>query len=175
MIVQKHRQKLMIATQYTGTLAGSPQFTRADAPTKHTTLCKWTGGAQNSGTLRCIVGKIPPICFAFSAPTLRPKVFTAFVGFVFFSLSFGSRSPLILNSLCKNIKKDNPLDLIDTKPSAPSSPASILHPWPSFLLRKAKCFCPVNTTEQRQKGRLLNAVYNPLHKFPLHIHSVIIH
>lgn len=42
------------------------------------------GEPKTAAHLRGIVGKIPPICFAFSAPTLRPKVFTAFVGFVFF-------------------------------------------------------------------------------------------
>lgn len=39
------------------TLAASPQFTRADAPTKHNTVCKWTRGAQNSGTFKRHSGK----------------------------------------------------------------------------------------------------------------------
>lgn len=53
------------------------------------------GGGESktvAAHLRCIVGKIPPICFAFSAPTLGPKVFTAFVGFVFFPPFFLSLS-----------------------------------------------------------------------------------
>lgn len=156
-IVQKNRQKLMITTQHTETLAGSRSLELTHQA--NTTQC--ANGLREPKTaahLRSIVGKIPPICFAFSAPTLGPKVFKAFVGFVFSSLSFGSRKPLILHSLSKNIKKDNPLDLIDTKPSTPlhpHSPTSILRLWPSFLLlRKAECFCPVNTTEQRQKRRL---------------------
>lgn len=80
------------------------------------------GKTQTAAHLRCLVGKIPPVCSAFSATNTQTKGFHSFCWFcLFFSLplSIGSKSPLILNSLCKNIKKDNPLDLIDTKPSAP--------------------------------------------------------
>lgn len=122
-IVQRNRQKLMMVTQHTGTLAGSPSLSRADAPTKHTTLCKWTGGAQNSGTFEMHSGKNSTNLFCILSTNTWTKGFHSFCWFcIFFSLSFGSRSPLIPNSLCKNIKKDNPLDLIDTKPSARPPP-----------------------------------------------------
>lgn len=42
--VLKTRQKLMMATQTTGTLAGSPCFAGAATQTKHGSACKWTGG-----------------------------------------------------------------------------------------------------------------------------------
>ena len=78
---------------------------------------------------------------------------------MFFLLLWEGRSPLILNSLCKNIEKNNPLDLIDTKtrvllpytPPHPRPRPPPPAPKPPFLQRKAKCFCPVNTTERRQK------------------------
>lgn len=75
----------MIATQH----AGKPWLPARSSPElmhqPNTTQCaNGLGEPKTAAHLRGIVGKIPPICFAFSAPTLRPKVFTAFVGFVFF-------------------------------------------------------------------------------------------
>lgn len=113
----------MIATQHTGTLASILCFGGATVRTPNTARrVNGLGEDPNSGAFQMPSGKNSTSLFCILSNQHLDQRFSQLLlvlYFFFLPLSFGSRSPLILNSLCKNTKKDNPLDLIDTKPWAP--------------------------------------------------------